>query len=192
MARERLLVETMVLTRCCYENLICIGALSQKDDVFVDELMGANAASKQKQAKFVFEKLSDHLHTNNAGERLEAAVKALKEQYPKAKPINTRDAAESSAVANSYLGFSVLSEAAVHVSVTSLGRHLAREVEDDNHYLRVDIAPEPKSDDLSAVLSELCGVVLGICVGTNEIVGGTPAGQHLRSMMDEFDVIKIK
>jgi hypothetical protein len=96
MARERLLVETMVLTRCCYENLICIGALSQKGDVFVDELMGANAASKQKQAKFVFEKLSDHLHTNNAGERLEAAVKALKEQYPKAKPINTRDAAESS------------------------------------------------------------------------------------------------
>jgi hypothetical protein len=36
----------------------------------------------------------------------------------------------------------------------------------------------------------LCAVLLGVCVATNEILGGTPVGLMLRSLVDEFDFLK--
>jgi hypothetical protein len=41
-------------------------------------------------------------------------------------------------------------------------------------------------------LEILCAVVLGACVATNEVLGGTPVGLVLRSMADELDILKAE
>ena len=84
----------------------------------------------------------------------------------------------------------MLSGDATHVSATSLNRHLVREHEGDTLYLRVDVAPEPRAQEMYDTVEILCAVLLGVCVATNEVLGGTPVGVVLRSMADEFDFLK--
>jgi hypothetical protein len=84
----------------------------------------------------------------------------------------------------------MLSGDATHVSATSLTRHLVREQEGDTVYLRVDVAPEPRHEEMYDTVDILCAVLLGVCVATNEVLGGTPVGVVLRSMADEFDFLR--
>lgn len=190
LVRQRLLVEAQVLTRCCTENLICMGALRQTGDSFVHELLRADAASKKKQAGLVIETYGENEDQAEAVIRLSDIVKAIEAKHPKAKPLNTKELSKKNPVGLSYVMFSVLSERAVHVSVTSLGRHLGRELEGDKAYLRVDIAPDPTEEQLVELLLELLGTVLGVIVGANEIVGGTKQGHELHALMDEFEAIR--
>jgi hypothetical protein len=69
-------------------------------------------------------------------------------------------------------------------------RHLIREYEGDTMYLRVDVAPEPRPEEMYDTVEILCAVLLGVCVATNDILGGTPVGVVVRSMADELDFLK--
>ena len=89
--RQRLLVEAQMLTRCCTENLICIGALSQTGDAFVDELLRADAASKKKQAGMVIATYAESEEQAETVIRLGEVVKAIEAKHPKAKPLNTKE-----------------------------------------------------------------------------------------------------
>jgi hypothetical protein len=71
-----------------------------------------------------------------------------------------------------------------------VNRHLVREHEVGTIYLRVDVAPEPRPEEIYDTVETLCAVLLGVCVATNEILGGTPVGVVLRSMADELDFLK--
>ena len=62
--------------------------------------------------------------------------------------------------------------------------------EGETVYLRVDVAPEARPEEMYETVEILCAVVLGVCVASNEILGGTPVGVVLRSMADEFDFLK--
>jgi hypothetical protein len=190
LVRQRLLVESQALTRCCTENLICIGALRETGDAFVDELLRADAASKKKQAGLVIEAYAKSEEQSETVIRLSEVVKAIEAKYPKARLLNTKDLSKKNPVGSSYVMFSVLSERAVHVSVTSLARHLGRDLEGDKAYLRVDIAPDPTEEQLVGLLLELLGTVLGVIVGANEIVGGTRPGHELHALTDEFEAIR--
>jgi hypothetical protein len=187
---ERLLVEAQVLTRCCAENLICIGALRQTGDAFVEELLRAGAASKKKHADLVIKEYAGSEAQAETVVRLSEIVKAIEARHPKAKRLNTEKLSKENPVGSTYLLFSVLSEKAVHVSEMSLERHLGRDLEDNKVYLRVDIAPKPTDEELIQLLQQLAGIVLGVIVGVNEIVGGTEPGLQLRTLMDEFEAIK--
>lgn len=126
--QQRLLVEAQVLTRCCTENLICIGAIRQTGEVFVDELLRADAASKKRQAGLVIETYAENEERADTVVRLSEVIKAIEASHPKAKSLNTKELSKKNPVGLSYLMFSVLSEQAVHVSVRSLGRHLGRDL----------------------------------------------------------------
>jgi hypothetical protein len=187
---QRLIVEAQVLTRCCTENLICLGALRQTGDAFVNELLRADAASKKKQAGLVMEAYAENEERAETVVRLSEVVKAIERAHPKAQLLNTKELSKNNPVGSSYVMFSVLSEQAVHVSVKSLGRHLGRDIEGDTAYLRVDIAPDPTEEQLTELLLNLLGTVLSVIVGTNEVVGGTKAGQELPALANEFEAIR--
>jgi hypothetical protein len=74
-----------------------------------------------------------------------------------------------------------LSSDAAHVSATSLNRHLVREYEGDTVFLKVDVAPKPRDQDVRMTLEHLCALVLGVLVGANDVLGGTPVGLVLRN-----------
>jgi hypothetical protein len=188
--QQRLLVEAQVLTRCCTENLICIGALRQTGDAFVVELIRADAASKKRQSNLVIETYAEDEERLETVVRLSEVVKAIESSHPKAKPLNTKELSKKNPAGSSYLMFSALSEQAVHVSVSSLGRHLGQDLEGDKVYLRVDIAPDPTEEQLVALLLDLLRIVLGVIVGANEITGGTKSGLELHAHMEEFEAIR--
>jgi hypothetical protein len=86
----------------------------------------------------------------------------------------------------------MLSGDALHVSATSLNRHPVREFEGDTMYLRVDVAPEPRTEEMHDTIEILCAVLLGVCVAANDVLGGTPVGVVLRSIADELEFLKTE
>jgi Family of unknown function (DUF5677) len=190
--QQGMFVEAQILTRCCIENLICIGAVRQTGDEFVEELLRADAASKKKQVNLVIGMYAEDTDRTDSVIRLREVVKGIEASHPKATQLNTKKLADGNPVGSSYLMFSVLSEKAVHVSASSLARHLGQDLEGENLFLRVEIAPIYPEMEFVKLLQELFGTVLGIIVGTNEIVGGTNAGSKLAELLNELDHLKVK
>lgn len=190
LVHQRLLVEAQTLTRCCTENLICVGSLLETQDKFVDELVRAHYASLAKQAQIKIEAFNGSEDQNETIVRLNELVKAFKAKHPQAKKLNARELSKNNRVGSAYVLFSVLSEKAAHVSATSLGRHIVRETENDAVYLRVDIAPDPSQEQLRDTMQHLVETVLAIIVGANEIVCGTGEDARLHALIDDLDAIR--
>jgi hypothetical protein len=123
-------------------------------------------------------------------DKLRGYLVELERKHPNVKGLNMRHTAEASPLRQAYVWYAMLSGDATHVSATSLNRHLIREYEGDAVYLRVDVAPEPRPEEMYDTVEILCAVLLGMCVATNEILGGTPVGVVLRSIADELDFLK--
>lgn len=191
MAHQNLIVEARALTRCACENLICLGGLAAHGTGFVSDLILDEAASRKRKGKLLLEH-AESQNLTDVSENLRSYLAELEQKHPKAKGLNTRQIAEGSAIRQAYVWFVMLSGDATHVSATSLDRHLIRELEGDTMYLRVDVAPHPSPVEMYDTLEILCAVVLGVCVATNEVLGGTPVGLVLRSMADELDILKAE
>ncbi len=189
--REGLVVEARTLTRSACENFICVGGLAALGSAFVQDLVEDEAASRRRRGNFIVAE-SNGIDIGDTANKLSRYLKELEGKHPKPRKINLRAVADASAVRGAYLHFLQLSADAAHVSATSLNRHLAREHEGDTVYLRVDVAPDPAEAELRQTLEWLCFLVLGVCVGTNEILGGTPIGMMLRSLAIEFDGLKTE
>jgi hypothetical protein len=188
---QRLLVEASVIVRCCVENLICVGALRQKGDDFVVELLHAVSAGSRKLANLALEALSGG-EPSETVIRLEEIVRSQKKTASQAKPLNTKALSKGNPVGSSYILFSVLSEQAAHVSARSLGRHLEQQQERGNRFIHLEIAPTPTDEQLQGSLLDLLRTVLGVVVGVNEILGGTEPGNRLTILACEFEVIAQK
>jgi hypothetical protein len=189
MVHQNLVVEARSLTRLACENLICLGGLAANGTEFVKNLVEDEALSRKKKGKL----LRDHAESQDLGEitdKLRAYVEEIERKYPKPKKLDMRRTAEASAVRQAYVWYTMLSGDALHVSATSLNRHLFREFEGDTVYLRVDVVPEPRPEEMYETVEILCAVVLGVCVASNDVLGGTPVGVVLRSMADELDLLK--
>jgi hypothetical protein len=187
---QRLLLEAQILTRRCAENSICIGALQTTGDVFVEELLRADAASKKKHASLAIGAYSGNEEQAATIARLSEIVKTIEATHPKARPLNIKELSKNNPLGVSYIVFSVLSERAAHISAKSLGRHLGRDVEEDKISLLVNIAPDPTEEQLVEVLRQLLATVLSVVVGANEIVGGTEPGLQLGALTSEFEAIR--
>lgn len=188
---QRLLVEASVIVRCCVENLICVGALRQKGEAFVAELLSAAADGDHKLANLALEALRDGEKTETVS-RLEEIVRSLRSTNPKPRRLNTRALSQENPVGSNYILFSVLSGQAAHVSARSLGRHLKQFHEGGNQHLHLEIAPNPTDEQLLTLLVDLLRTVLGVIVGVNEILGGTEPGRRLFALTDEFEAIAQK
>lgn len=189
MVRQNLVVEARSLTRLACENLICAGALAARGTAFVNDLVLDEGASSKRKGKLLLEH-AENEKLKDVTDKLRGYLAELEKKHPKVKALNMRQQAEASAVRQAYVWYAMLSNDALHVSATSLNRHLIREREGDTMYLRVDVAPEPCPEETYDTVEILCAVLLGVCVATNEILGGTPVGVVLRSMADEFDFLK--
>lgn len=187
MLREGLVVEARTLTRCVCENFICVGGLAAQGSKFVADLVADEAAHRRRQGKIVLQRSDVDL--DDTGEKLRKYLDELLRRHTDARPLNLRAVADASAAKDAYLHFSVLSSDSAHVSGRSLNRHLAREVEGDTVFLRVNVAPEPDPAELLRTLGWLCSMALGVCVGANEVLGGTPVGVTLLSLSDEFQTL---
>ncbi|MFZ1924493.1 MAG: DUF5677 domain-containing protein [Xanthobacteraceae bacterium] len=184
--RDGLVVEARTVTRCACENFICIGGLAAHGSKFVEDLVADEAVQRRRQGKFVLGRFDADV--DDTGEKLRHYLDEMERKHPKARQLNLRHVADTSAVKDAYLQFMMLSSDSAHVSARSLNRHFAREHERDTIFLSLNVAPEPTQAELRQTLDWLCAMSLGVCVGANEVLGGTPVGTMLRSLSDEFQI----
>ncbi|MGH6880754.1 DUF5677 domain-containing protein [Hypericibacter sp.] len=190
MVEEGLIIEARTLVRACYENMFFIAKLTSDGPAFVDKMLEDEIASRLKRAKFVLatSELLEGLLEETRKNLREYSEKA-KTNFPKAKVLSPKSVSEDGPLSQAYLVYSQLSAEAAHPSFSSLTRHFSR-IEENGKEIRVfDIQPVPRDTDLDRTLYLGCTALLGVLVGTSQILGDTLAGKELWGLLDEYTAL---
>ena len=86
-----------------------------------------------------------------------------------------------------YLIYAQLSADAAHPSLESLNRHITRL---PNNEGIIDVVPASKDVEITQTRDWACNAMLGICVGVNQMLEGTPAGLRLWEIADRYETLK--
>jgi hypothetical protein len=116
-------------------------------------------------------------------ERLRAQLRFMKKKWPDAKSLNPKGVAQSGPLADGYIIYSQLSADAAHPSVTSLNRHVGHS---ENGEAIIEVVPTRNEEEIKMTWDWACNAMLGVCVGVNQILGGTPGRQKLNSLSDRY------
>ena len=188
--REDLVVEARTLARCCVKNLIYMGVLREDGSKFVELLLQDAAASRRQRGQFLLAR-SARLEKEYGWEKtLAAYLKGQEKKYPKAKLLRPKEVSEGTAIPDSYIHYSQLSDDSAHPSISSLGLHLTREQEEGEIILTLTVAPEAGPKRTHDTLDLACESLIGVCVAANEMIGGTPAGHGLEAIFVEFNALR--
>jgi len=179
-------VEARTLVRCCYENLFWIASLSKKGADFVKAMELDDAASRMKRAGGLLGRSKAQSQTYDFAQKLANFHKALREKHGKPGPIQQKQAADDGGVGDGYIIYRELSSDAAHPSATSLSRYVSWIGEGDHDRFTVHAAPILDHRETEETLELLCSAALGVCVGANEIIGGTLPGERLDVLFREF------
>jgi hypothetical protein len=184
---EGLVVEARILTRCCFENLLWIGGLAAQGDEFVRAMFHDEVRSRKVRGEFILReayKLDEKVE-----QRLKAQLRDINKRSLKNKSLSPKDVAEDSVLGHAYLIYSQLSADAGHPTFSSLNRYIGKFEENGETVRGIDIAPPPKEQELLQTLDWACNAMVGVCVGVNQIVEGTPTGQTLLGIADEYQAL---
>jgi len=173
--RERHIVEARTITRCCYENLYWIVGLAEEGEAFVRKMRDDEMSHRKQLRQFMF----DNGITLEADveDRLRTWLRTTKMLYPK-------QVAALSDIGRSYIFYSQLSSDAAHPSVTALNRYVVPHTADEIG--GIDVNPIVKDKEIEETLELLCQAVIGVCIGVNQILGGTEGRAKLNSLADEY------
>jgi hypothetical protein len=184
---QGLIVEARTLVRCCFENLVWIGGLDAKGADFVQEMVQDEIQSKKARGEWLLEWSGNQPEEMPWSAGLQKYLHDLKKGFPKPKAINPKVAAAATTIKDVYLFYSQLSSDAAHISITSLDRHVR--MRDDNV---LDLIPEASVTEHEVVetLDFACTALMAVCVGANQLVGGTPAGKGLGDLWEEHKMLQ--
>jgi hypothetical protein len=179
-------VEARTLTRCCWENLFWIAALSKKGDEFVKAMELDDAANRMKRANNLLQWARTQDQPLDFLEKLEAFHTGVKEKHGKVGAIRHEQAAKDGGVGDGYQIYRELSSDAAHPSAVSLSRHVTWSGPESGQIFTVHALPTLDAREIEDTLEVLCSAMLGVIVAANEITGGTAAGEPLTALADHF------
>lgn len=188
MTKERLVVEARILTRSCYENLYCMGALIEQGDFFVNAMHHDQIRSIRSQGELLLEGISsEHIGDVEFVEQLRKRVKEIRSRWPKAGFLTPKETVKNSVLKQSYLIYSKLSGDAAHPSILALKRHLVRFMEKGAQVLGLDVSPPERGAERTETIDLACNAMLGACVAANQILGHLPAvNDELQKLFVEY------
>jgi hypothetical protein len=187
LARVRRVVEARVLTRCCFENTFYLAELNAKGHAFVREMYDAERKS--------FKTLSElYLYDGSTidaavKDQLRAQLRDINRGEPQARFLNITELARGGLLAKSEAFYRLLSQDAAHPTFTSLNRYVRRFLECGEWVPGLDPEPVVNDSELSQTMNWACMGMIGACIGFNESVGGTPAGQELLAIADQWQAL---
>lgn len=112
-------------------------------------------------------------------------MKQAKQQFTGAKTLSPKEVASVRPdFEKTYIFYAQLSSDAAHPSIDALHRYLVPHSGDEIG--GVDIEPVVKDTEIELTLYYLCSAVMGVCVGVNQMLGGTSGGRVLNQLADEF------
>jgi hypothetical protein len=117
-------------------------------------------------------------------DRLRTWLRTTNRTFSNAKLLNPKQVAALSDAGRSYIFYSQLSSDAAHPSVTALNRYVVPHTA--NEIGGIDLNPIVKDKEIEETLELLCQAVIGVCIGVNQILGGTEGGAKLNSLAEEY------
>jgi hypothetical protein len=190
LAQQHHVMEARALGRGLFENLLWLGALRERGAEFVQDMLKDEAFNRKSlgEATLRISKKQGADITSPDSLTLRNLIKDSEKAFPGAKKINASKTAAESVVEMAYVDYARLSLDGVHCSITALGRHLSSERVAENR-TEVVVSVEARTSDaemLDAILLA-CRALMGVAVGTNEILGGTTVSGQLEHLLTEWE-----
>jgi hypothetical protein len=164
-----------------------VGSLQAKGDEFVRAMFHDEARSRKARGELILREA--YQLDDKVQQRLRDQLRDISKKLPKQKSLSPKDVAEDSVLRHAYLIYAQLSADAGHPTFSSLNRYIGRFEENGETVRGIDIAPPPKEEELIQTLDWACNAMVGVCVGANQILEGTPTGQKLLGIADEYQAL---
>lgn len=185
------MLEARTMARCAYENLFWVGGLTGNGAEFVKQMVKADATSRLKRGSKLLEWAKRQQSPNDFEGPLKTFLDSLKAKT-ELGDISYKAAVEAGKIGDGYIIYRVLSADSAHPSATSLSRHLEYDEASDLSVLTFRGMPLVEVGEVDETLEFGCSALLGVCVGTNKLVGGTKAGRGLPRMFDRYKDLGVK
>jgi len=175
-------IEARVIVRCCLENSFWMASLHDGRDAFVKEMAHDEISHQHARGQNMFaHKVPLDKDLEN---RLAQFMRRIAKQAKGKKTLSPKSVAHRTAFRKSYVIYEQLSSDSAHPSLTALNRHVVQPT--DTTTGGIDMEPVAKDDQLAESLQYLTMAALRVSVGANEIIGGTPGGEMLQGLLDEY------
>ena len=180
------LVEARAMVRCCYENLFWIGGLTGKGQDFVDKIVHHNDINKIKSGKDLLIWAKKQKEPVEFEAKLATFLAKLKSETAPVNAVDFKSSADAGKVGDAYIIYRVLSTDAAHPSAVSLSRHVGLKIDGGTEYITLLAESPIDAAEKIETLEFGCSALLAVCVGANNLVGGTPAGKQLEALLAEY------
>jgi len=179
--RAKRIVEARTITRCCFENQYWVVALAEQGEAFARKMVHDGAGHRRARGQLIFQ--SAVQIEASVKDQLRGWMKQAKQNFADAKTLSPKEVASVRPdFEKTYIFYAQLSSDAAHPSIDALHRYLVPHKGDEVG--GVDIEPVVKDVEIELTLYYLCSAVMGVCVGVNQILGGTPGGMVLNQLAD--------
>jgi hypothetical protein len=182
-------MEARALVRCLYENLLWMGALSERGLAFVQDMVADEGFNRKALGDLTL-KMSAKYGLDVGGAEnlaLRGIIKEMAQQFPEMKKLRADKTASEGAVEAAYVEYMRLSLDAVHCSVTSLGRHVTSGRAEGRAELTVTVEAKITPAELLGTVEHACRAPMGTAVGANELLGFTNETRRLGALVSEFE-----
>jgi hypothetical protein len=183
LASANLIVEARILTRCCFENLFYVAALSEAGDKFVNEMKQAEFDSLHARGQFLIQ-MRFREEDPKRDAKLRAALKKWANETRKS--ISPKQIAIKGVMKNSYIYYTQLSADAAHPTLTALHRYITKTREPGKTTIDIMLDAAPDPEEIADTLGWACEAVIGVCVGVDEMLGHTALAGRIRKVADEY------
>lgn len=182
-------MEARALVRCLYENLLWMGALSERRLAFVQDMIADEGFNRKALGELTLKMSGKHGLDVEGAENLtlRGIIKEMAKQFSEMKKLRADKTAAEGAVEAAYVEYMRLSLDAVHCSVTALGRHLTSERAEGRAELTVRVEAKTTPAELLGTVEHACRALMGTAVGANELLGFTSETGQLAALVSEFE-----
>jgi hypothetical protein len=179
------IVEARTIARCCLENLYWMIGLAEKGDAFVSEMREDEHNHRKAIGQAIFDSkptLEDGIET-----RLRKFMRNANKSDIGKETLRPKTVAQiREDFSRTYMFYSQLSFDSGHPSLTALSRYA---VADPVNGYGFDTEPVVRPEQVIETYEYLSMACMGVCVGVNQIIGGTEGGKLLNAVAERHDVL---
>jgi hypothetical protein len=179
------IVEARTIARCCLENLYWVVGLAEDGEEFVKRMRDDELSNRRATGQAILDnqfELGDETE-----ERLRKFMRDLNKSDFANRTLKPKAVAGiRDDFQRTYIFYSQLSLDAAHPSVTALNRYV---VSKDPQGPGFDTEPLVRPAEIVETYEYLSMACVGVCVGANQLIGGTKGGEQLRGLSDRHHAL---
>jgi hypothetical protein len=180
---NRRVIEARIITRSCLENSFWVARLVNEGAKFARAMLHDTVSHKQRAGQRIMASgapLGDEVE-----QRLRKWLKGQSKDFQNPKQLSPKEVADKSTIGRAYIFYEQLSSDSCHPSLDALHRHVIPHTAEEVG----GIDPIPSEDELGETFEYLCMAVMGVCVGVNELLGGTLGGAALNGLAERYSLL---